>query len=211
MNKIDFNLYLITGRNQTLGRPLEWVVEAALAGGVRAVQLREKELGIRPLIALAVRLRELTRRYGALLLVNERLDVCLEAEADGVHLRSDGLPPPVARRLLGKEKIIGVSCHSLEEALAAERGGADFITLGPLFATPSKKGMGTPIGLPLFRSAVEKLTIPVFALGGAGISTVEPIMKQGAGGIAVISALMSAEDPCREARRLLSSLIKQSL
>lgn len=211
MSKVGFNLYLITGRNQTGGRPLEAVVEGALAGGVRAVQLREKDLDIRSLLSLAEKLRKLTRKYGALLFINERADVCLAVDADGVHLRSDGLPPPEARKILGPQKLIGVSCHTLEEAERAEAGKADFITLGPVYATPSKAGLGEPIGLSLFQSVAGKIAIPAFALGGIGPGQAGEVMRYGAKGIAVISALMSAPDPEKEARTLFSILSKNSL
>ncbi|HXN06006.1 MAG TPA: thiamine phosphate synthase [Nitrospiria bacterium] len=206
MSKVGFNLYLITGRNQTGGRPLEAVVEGALAGGVRAVQLREKDLDIRSLLLLAEKLRNLTRKYGALLFINERADVCLAVDADGVHLRSDGLPPLEARKVLGPEKMIGVSCHTLQEAVNAEEGKADFITLGPVYGTPSKAGMGESIGLSRFQSAAGGIAIPAFALGGIGSGQAGDVMRHGAKGIAVISALMSAPDPEKEARFLLSIL-----
>ncbi|MHB8483732.1 MAG: thiamine phosphate synthase [Nitrospiria bacterium] len=205
MNRVDFDLYLITDRLQTRGRPLKEVLSAALAGGVRAIQLREKDLPIRDLLSLAFEIRELTSRK-ALLLINDRLDVCLSVGADGVHLRSDSFSPSVARRILGPQKLIGVSCHSFEEALLAEKEGGDFITLGPLYITPSKQAMGEPLGLPLFQSILEKIKIPVFALGGLQLSRVEETLRAGASGVALISAVLNAPDVCRETQRFLAQI-----
>src|SRR5437879_5942047 len=147
MARVDFSLYLVTDRHQTCGRPLQDVVSAALRAGVRAVQLREKDLPTRPLLALARELTDLARSYDARMLVNDRVDVCLAAGSDGTHLPAAGLRPAPARRVLGPDRLIGVSAHSADEAARAETDGADFIVLGPIFATPSKRGFGPPIGL----------------------------------------------------------------
>ena len=154
---VDFNLYLITDRGQTAGRDLLAVVEEALSGGVRAVQLREKALPAREYFELARAMRALTARYGARLLINDRVDIALAVGADGVHLPEAGLPLSVARELLGPAKLIGVSCHSLDTALDAERQGADFITFGPVFFTPSKARYGEPVGVALLAGAVQSL------------------------------------------------------
>ena len=205
MNRVNFDLYLITDRKQTLGRPLNEVLSAALAGGIKAIQLREKDLPIRELLSLAFKIRELTFRK-ALLLINDRLDIALGVEADGVHLRSDSFSPAVARKLLGPKKLIGVSCHSAEEALWAQEEGADFITLGPLYATPSKRNMGAPLGLPRIQSIVKQVEIPVFALGGIQLNRVEETLRTGATGVAVISAILNSPDVCEAARSLLTEI-----
>ena len=205
MNRVDFDLYLITDRRQARGRPLKEVLSAALAGGLRAVQLREKDLPVRDLLSLAFEIREMTSQK-ALLFINDRLDVCLSAGADGVHLRADSFSPSVARRILGPQKLIGVSCHSLEEALSAEKEGGDFITLGPLYFTPSKQAMGEPIGLPLFQSILEKVKIPVFALGGIQLARVEETLRAGASGVALISAVLNAPDVCEATRNFLAQI-----
>jgi thiamine-phosphate pyrophosphorylase len=208
LSRINFDLYLITGRHQTAGRPLKEVLGEALAGGVRAVQLREKDLPVRELLSLAFEIRELTLNK-ALLLINDRADVCLSVGADGVHLRSDSLPPSAVRKMIGPNRLIGVSCHSLGEASFAEAEGADFITLGPLFFTPSKSKMGTPLGLVLFKSIVEKVKIPVFGLGGIQLSHLPGVMEAGAGGIALISAILTAPS-VKETTRDFLTRIKSS-
>lgn len=201
-----FPLYLITDRHQTAGRDLLDVVGEALAGGVRGVQLREKDLPPRELLELARSLRELTERFGARLLVNDRVDIALEAKADGVHLGEASIPADAARRLLGPEKLIGVSCHSLTGARAAEERGADFITFGPVFFTPSKAPYGLPAGIDALAEAVRAVSLPVFALGGITRENVAEVIDAGVAGIALISAIGTAESPREEARKLLSLL-----
>jgi thiamine-phosphate pyrophosphorylase len=204
MSKIDFTLYLITDRHQLLaGRSLAETVEAALRGGVRAVQLREKDLPAAQLLPLAMELRALTRRFGARLLINDRVDVALAVEADGVHLGGHSLPPTTVRKLLGPERLIGVSTHHPAEVTAAARDGADFVTFGPVFATPSKLAYGPPCGLDALRTACAAAQIPVFALGGIKCGDLSPLRACGAHGIAVISAVIATPDPDLAVRTLL--------
>ncbi|BDV41717.1 putative thiamine-phosphate synthase [Geotalea uraniireducens] len=206
MARVGFSLYLITDRRQTNSRPLDEVIEAALRGGVKAVQLREKDLSPREQLELAHRLRELTSRYGARLLVNDRLDIALAVEADGVHLGEAGIDPATARRLIGPERLIGVSCHSVAGALAAQQGGADFITFGPVFATPSKARYGEPVGVKPLSEAKRQLRIPIFALGGICRNSVPEVLAAGADGIAMISAIIAADNPREEAAAFLDLL-----
>ena len=200
----NFRLYCVTDRTQTANRPLSDVVHAALDGGVRAVQLREKDLEGRDLYALAERLRALTLRYQAHLLVNDRLDVALAVEADGVHLGQHSFAVKDARRLLGAGKLIGVSTHSRQEITAAQ--GADFIVFGPVYYTPSKADYGEPQGLDRLRAAVVHSTVPVFAIGGIKTGRVPEVLETGAHGIAMISALSAAPDPAQAARKLLRQI-----
>jgi thiamine-phosphate pyrophosphorylase len=192
---VDFRLYLITDRRQASGGDLLAAVGRALGGGVRAVQLREKDLGARELLELARKMRELTFCRGAKLLINDRVDIALAAGADGVHLGGASMHPEDARRLLGRGMLIGCSTHSAEEVAAAERGGADFVTFGPVFATPSKAAYGPPVGVDALRRACAAARIPVFALGGMGKRNVSEAVAAGADGVAAISAVLAAEDP----------------
>ena len=201
---LNFNLYFVTDRKQTANRPLTDVVQAALDGGVRAVQLREKDLEGRELYALAERLRALTRRYQARLLVNDRLDVALAVEADGVHLGQNSFAVEDARRLLGAEKLIGVSTHSQHEIAAAQE--ADFLVFGPVYYTPSKAAYGEPQGLDRLRAAVAHSAAPVFAIGGIKTERVAEVLETGAHGIAMISAISAATDPAQAAQALLQQL-----
>jgi thiamine-phosphate pyrophosphorylase len=203
-NRIDFTLYLITDRHQVpAGRTLVDTVEAALLGGVRAVQLREKDLAAAALLPLAEELRALTRRHGARLLINDRIDLALAVDADGVHLGNHSLPTAVARRLLGPRRLIGVSTHHPDEITAAATAGADFVTFGPIFATPSKNAYGPPLGLGALRAACVAPPLPVFALGGISFDRLTPIRSCNPHGIAVISAIIAAADPQRAAAPLL--------
>lgn len=203
---VDFGLYLITDRKRVPGGDLPGAVERALAGGVRAVQLREKDLPGRDLYELAVTMRRISSRYGAVLLVNERIDVALACGADGVHLGSASIPPSAARRLLGPAALIGCSTHGEAELAAAVGGGADFVTFGPVFATPSKAAFGPPLGVSALRRACDGCRIPVFALGGVGPGNVSEVVSAGASGIALISAVLGAADPAAAAAELLGQL-----
>jgi thiamine-phosphate pyrophosphorylase len=180
---------------QTAGRTLPAVVADALRGGLRAVQLREKDLASCQLFELAGEMRAVTREYGAKLLINDRVDIALAVGADGVHLGRASLPVDVARSILGSDRIIGYSAHSLAEALQAEQAGADFVTFGPVYASPSKASYGEPLGLSRLSEVARTLTIPVFALGGVKISTVHEALSTGAHGIALISAVIASQDP----------------
>jgi len=203
-NPIDFTLYLITDRHQVpAGRSLFETVEAALLGGVRAVQLREKDLTAAELLPLARELRDLTRRFGARLLINDRIDVALAVDADGVHLGGHSLPVAVARRLLGADRLIGISTHHIAEIAAAAAGGADFVTFGPVFATPSKAAYGPPLGLAALQAACTSTPLPVFALGGIKVDHLPALTAKGAHGLAVISAIIAAPDPKTATRALL--------
>jgi thiamine-phosphate pyrophosphorylase len=203
---IDFNLYLITGRGETLGRNLEFVVEEALRGGVRAIQLREKALTAKELYETAYELRRLTSRYGAKLFINDRVDVALAVDADGVNIGGSSLPIYKVRRLLGEKKLIGGSCHNQVQAITAQEMGADFITFGPVYFTPSKASYGDPVGLELLQTITDMLQIPVFALGGIKRENCHEVVGCGVRGIALISAIMSAAEPRDAARGLIGQL-----
>lgn len=169
-------------------------IEKALRGGVKAVQLREKDLGIRELLDLAYRMRALTARYGAKLFINDRVDIALAVDADGVHLSRTSIPVQAARKASGERLMIGVSTHGVQEAQQAEADGADLITLGPVYETPSKMQYGMPIGIHLLNEAARNCNIPVFAIGGITIGRIEEVLRQGAFGAALISAVLTAED-----------------
>ncbi|PYM60941.1 MAG: thiamine phosphate synthase [Candidatus Rokuibacteriota bacterium] len=187
----DFGVYLVTDLAATRGRPLVELVAACLEGGVRAVQLRAKEVETRPLLDLATALRRLTARHGARLLVNDRADVALAVDADGVQLPGDGLPVAAARRLLGAGRLVAASTHSVAEAESAAEAGADFVVFGPVYDTPSKRRYGPPQGL----KALGEVCRRVARLG--------EIRAQGATGVAVIRALLDAEDARRAAAELV--------
>lgn len=206
MPSVDFDLYVVTDRSQTNGRELTWVLEQALDGGVKAIQLREKDLGGRDLFNLADAVRKLTARYDAKLFINDRIDVALAVAADGVHLGNASIPIATARRLLGPDQLIGASVHALAEAQRAAQAGADFIVFGPVYFTPSKAPYGAPQGLAPLRQVVEKISRPVYAIGGIKLENIGEVMATGARGIALISAIASANEPQSAAREIFTSL-----
>jgi thiamine-phosphate pyrophosphorylase len=199
-----WGLYVITDRTATQGRSLEEVVGACIQGGARVFQLREKDLEARELTALAECLLQLITPVGGLLLINDRIDVALAVGANGAHLSQRGLPPAVARRLLGPTRLLGVSCHSLAEAEEAQQGGADFILLGPIFSTPSKALYGSPVDLELIREVRPRIGLPIFAIGGITAANRPEVRTAGADGVAVISAVMAAPDVSAAVRALLA-------
>jgi thiamine-phosphate pyrophosphorylase len=190
----DWLLYLITDRHHVGARGLPEAVADAIRGGVRAVQLREKDLPVRSLIDLAQSLRALTAPAGARLLINGRLDVMLAVDADGIHLRSDSLPPRAVRGAIGPDKWLGVSTHSLQEVERAADEGADFVTFGPVYETSSKAKYGAPTGLQGLEAVCRHARVPVYALGGITRVRIPEVMAAGAHGVALIAEIMSSRD-----------------
>lgn len=203
---VDFSLYLVTDRSQTRGRPLLEIVDECLASGLNAVQLREKDLAARELYDLARFLRALTRRVGARLFINDRVDVALAVDADGVHLAGHSLPVAVVRSAFRGVRLIGVSTHTIEEARAAQADGADFVVFGPIYDTPSKRAWGAPQGIEPLAKVSSELSIPVFAIGGITPERVPEVKSAGAHGVAVISAILSADRPGKAAKAFIESL-----
>jgi thiamine-phosphate pyrophosphorylase len=191
--EIDSRLYLITDRALFPEKEsLYAALEKALRGGCRAVQLREKDLSIRELLAMAYDLRTVTQRHRARLFVNDRVDVAMAVGADGVHLGRTGIPPSAAKKASQGALVVGASTHSLKEALDAEKDGADFITFGPVYQTPSKLRYGEPVGRAALHDAVSAVSIPVFAIGGITPERTAEVTANGAHGVALISAILSS-------------------
>jgi len=201
-----FDLYLVTDRAQTGGRDPLAVLEQALAGGVKAVQLREKDLNGKALFELAEKTRRLCDRYQASLLINDRIDVALAVDAAGVQITGVSLPVDVARNLLGPRKLLGASTHSLEEARQAQNDGADFILFGPVYLTPSKAAFGAPQGLQALKKILENVSLPVYAIGGIKAEHIAELRSLGVRGVALISAIIGAADPKEAAASLLRLL-----
>ena len=206
MNAVDFDLYLVTDRNQTGGRDLLWVLQQALDAGVKAIQLREKDLPGRDLFSLAEKVCKLCQAYNTALFINDRIDVALAVDAAGVQLSQTSLPVVTTRALLGPQKLIGVSTHSLREAKEAEQNGADFVLFGPVYFTASKAAYGAPQGLPALKTIVDNISLPVYAIGGIKPENIESTKKLGLRGVALISAIISAESPKEAAVKILRQL-----
>ena len=185
-----------------------WVLERALDGGVRAIQLREKDLGGKELFELADKISVRCQRYKAQLFVNDRIDVALAVGAAGVQLGKTSLPIETARALLGPGKLIGYSTHALDEAMQAEHSGADFVLFGPVYFTPSKAAYGAPQGVAALKEIVEKVALPVYAIGGVNATNLAITMTAGIHGVALISAIMSARNPTVAAKTILAMLAR---
>jgi thiamine-phosphate pyrophosphorylase len=194
-------LYLVTDRTLVPGGDLPAALAAPLASGVRLVQLREKDLPARELIALARAVKARTDAAGAALLINDRADVAVAIGAAGVHLTVAEV-----RAWLGPEALVGVSTHTPAEAAAAGMRGASFVTFGPVYDTPSKRGMGAPAGARKLADAVAAAGVPVFALGGVDAARLAEVRAAGAHGIAVIRAVLADPDPGGAAGRLAGAL-----
>ncbi len=201
-----FDLYLVTDRNQTAGRDLLWVLEQALHGGVKGIQLREKDLGGRELFHLAERVKALCDAHHASLLINDRVDVAMAVDADGVHLGGGSMPVRTARQLVGENKLVGVSTHSLTEAEESEQAGADFLVFGPVYFTSSKAPYGKPQGLDPLKKLVDKLSIPVYSIGGINVDNIAEVKATGVRGVALISAVISATYPRAATEEILRGL-----
>ncbi len=203
MSEIDFKLYLITDRNQTAGRPLPEIIREAGEAGVQAVQFREKDLSLREQLALADTIHTIAKQYAMKLFINDRVDLCLAIDADGVHLPASGLPVHLVRKLLGTRKQIGVSCHALKDVLQAEAEGADFVVLGPIYDTPSKRAYGPPLGIDYLRQVQQAVRVPVFAIGGIGEEKLSELFEAGADGVAMVSYIMGAPNVRERCRAVL--------
>ncbi len=201
--RVDFNLYLISDRKIIAPEAFWRRLEVALREGLRAFQLREKDLCDRDLAAMAAKARALTRRYGCKLFINGRFDIAKAVEADGVHLPEDGLPVQDVRRHTPRGFLIGKSTHSPAAALYAQKNGADFITFGPVFETPSKRQYGPPKGLDALQEVCAKTKIPVFALGGIDRDNTAEVLRAGAFGCALISGFWRAKRPEASMRTML--------
>jgi len=200
-------LYLITDRKLFSNKEVFFnTMEEALEAGIRAVQLREKDIPSREILDMAYRLRALTSRYKAMLFINDRIDIALCVGADGVHLGQASLPASAVRKIVRRTMLIGVSTHSLKEALEAERDGADFITFGPVYQTPSKMKYGKPIGVEALRDLRKNISIPIIGIGGINLDNAEEVINAGADGVAMIRGVLSTTDIKNAVKKYLKIL-----
>ncbi len=199
-------LHVLTDRHWSHGRDMLSVVAAALDGGATVIQLRDKTASTRVLIEEGLALRALTRERGALLIVNDRLDVALALEADGAHVGQEDMPVEFARRLLGRERILGVSATTMEEAEEAVAGGADYLGVGPVFPSLGKADAGPATGVHLLTVLAQRYTVPLVAIGGITAENAAEVVRAGASGVAVITAVVSAEDITAATRQLRSAV-----
>lgn len=201
MKKIDYRLYLVTDRKQPAPGTFEKVVEDALKGGATLVQLREKEGDTGLLYERAVKLKKITDTFHVPLIIDDRIDIMLAVGADGVHVGQSDMPAAIARKLIGPHKILGVSAGTLEEAVQAEKDGADYLGVGAMFPTATKKDADITTTETL-RKIMDTVHIPVVTIGGMNESTIPLFKGYGLSGFAVVSAIMASREPEKAAGKL---------
>ena len=202
----DWRLYLVTDRGLARGRSIAWVVEAAVRGGVTAVQLREKSCSTRDFVRLGRELKSLLAAHQVPLIVNDRVDLALEIGADGVHIGQHDMDPRRARSLLGPDAIIGLSIETIEQARAAASLDVDYLGVGPVFATATKTDAAPPLGLAALAQIRAITRHAIVAIGGIGLENARQTIDSGADGVAVVSAICAADDPERAARELRQAI-----
>lgn len=206
--KINYSLYLVTDPVLAGNRSVEEIVRGCVAGEVTIVQLREKNAQTKHFLDRALRLKQITSASGIPLIINDRLDIALACEAEGVHLGQEDMSCSLARRIAGKDMIIGVSVSTLDEALAAQADGADYLGVGPVFATLTKADALPPTGLDLLSEIRRSVPLPLVGIGGITPDNAGDVIHSGADGIAVVSALVAHADPESAAKRLRSAVEK---
>lgn len=202
MIKDALKLYLVTDRDLSLGRSLEEIVKQSVEGGVTMVQLREKETSTGEFVTLARKLMSVLKPLNVPLIINDRVDVALAVDADGVHIGQSDMAYEDARRLLGKNKIIGLSVENFEDIEKANKLDVDYIGISPVFGTPTKTDTAQPFGIKGLKQAARMSVHPTVGIGGMNLETVKDVMQTGCNGIAVVSAICSAENPTEAALNL---------
>lgn len=201
MNKLDLSLYLVTDKSDDVEKFLK-TIEEAIQGGVSVVQIREKTADTLDFYNLALKVKEITTRYNVPLIINDRVDVALAIDADGVHVGQSDMPCDVTRKLVGEDKIVGVSAATIEEAQKAEKDGADYIGTGAVFPT-STKDDAPSITKKELKEVVDSIDIPVVAIGGITLDNASELTDTGIAGLSVVSAIMSSDNPKESSKKLL--------
>ena len=201
MNNIDLSLYLVTDNSDDVEKFLN-TIEEGIKGGVSVVQIREKTAETLDFYNLALKVKEITAKYNVPLIINDRVDVALAIDADGVHVGQSDMPCDVTRKLIGNDKILGVSAATIEEAKKAEKDGADYIGTGAVFPTATKDDAPSITKQDL-KDVVESINIPVVAIGGITLENAHELTDTGIAGLSVVSAIMSSENPKKSSEELL--------
>lgn len=209
MNKFDLSLYLVTDRDLSMGRSLEEIVEEAVKGGITMLQLREKNTSTADFYKIACSLKNLLKGHNIPLIINDRLDIAIASDADGLHIGQSDMPYYVVRKILGKDKIIGLSVETIEQAREANKLDVDYIGLSPVFSTNTKTDINTPLELEGIREIASFTKHKTVAIGGINTQNTGDIIKNGADGIAVVSAIISQDSP-RMAAAELKKIIKEA-
>jgi thiamine-phosphate pyrophosphorylase len=206
---IDYSLYLVTDRSLARGRNTLEIIRAAVDGGATVVQLREKDCSTREFIEQAMAIKDFLKGRGFPLIINDRVDVAQAVEADGVHLGQTDMPLGTAKKILGDSMIIGISAESLQDAVEAEKGGADYLGVSPIYATPTKTDTAPPLGLEGLREIRKAVRLPLVGIGGLNRDNAAEVIRNGADGVAVVSAIVAADDP-RTAADALKQIITEA-
>lgn len=206
--KYDYSLMLVTDRGLSRGRDTLSIVKAAVAGGVTCVQVREKDADTRTFVNEALAIRNFLKEKGVPLFINDRIDVALAVEADGVHLGQSDMPLETARRILGPDVRIGISAESVEEGMAARKGGADYVSVSPVFHTDTKADIKTPKDLAGVRAFRETVGGTLMGIGGIHAGNAGQVIEHGLDGVAVVSAIVAADDPEKAAARIMEAIQK---
>ncbi|MDH3878101.1 MAG: thiamine phosphate synthase [Desulfobacterales bacterium] len=209
LHNVDYSLYLVTDRGLARGRSTLEIVSAAVHGGATVVQLREKDCSTRDFIEQALTIKAFLKDRGVPLMINDRLDVAQAVKADGVHLGQTDMPLKVAKKILGDSMIIGISAESQQDAVEAEKGGADYLGVSPIYATPTKSDTALPLGLEGLREIRKAVRLPLVGIGGLNRDNAAEVIRSGADGVAVVSAIVAADDP-QTAADALKQIIKKA-
>jgi thiamine-phosphate pyrophosphorylase len=208
MNRVDWRLCFIADSEAAAGRDVFQILAKAVEGGATIIQLRGKIWTSAQFLDLGIKAHQFLLAKKIPLIINDRVDIGLACEADGVHLGQDDLPVPIARSIFGKNRIIGISAKTADEAVAVERDGADYVGVGPIFKTLSKGDSGPEVGLAGLRKVRAKVKIPILAIGGICAANAADVISAGADGVAVISAIAAAENPKSAAAELIEAIGK---
>ena len=203
---MNYDLYIITDQRISHGKSHLEVAEAALAGGATVIQFRDKEMKDSEAVVACREIYKLTKKKGVSFIVNDRVEVAKAVDADGVHLGQEDMSFSSARKILGKEKIIGISVETVEQALKAVEGGADYLGIGPIYPTTTKPDAGKALGIARLKEIRESVNIPIVAIGGINENNLEEVLRAGADGVAVISAIVSAPDITEACRKLKNKI-----
>ena len=198
---IDYSVYLVTDRRNKTDEEFLNIIEEAIKGGTTVVQLREKTASTKEFYDLALRVKEITSRYGVPLLINDRIDIALAIDSEGVHIGQDDMPADIAREIIGEDKILGVSASTVEEAKKAENDSADYIGSGAVFPTATKDDADS-VSKEELKEIVDSIDIAVVAIGGITVENASSLKDSGIAGFSVVSAIMSAEDPKEASKKL---------
>jgi thiamine-phosphate pyrophosphorylase len=195
LKNIDYSLYLVTDRGLARGRSALEIVTAAVRGGASVVQLREKGCSTREFIEQGLAIKKFLKDHGVPLIINDRVDVAQAVKADGVHLGQNDMPLGLAKKILGESMIIGISAESVKNAIEAEKGGADYLGVSPIYTTPTKTDTAPALGLTGLKEIREAVRLPLVGIGGLNTENAAEVIRNGADGVAVVSAIVAADDP----------------